>query len=57
MPKVMSFCAAVALAMTAFVFTMMTKPPVSESRPAARIDTRELTLQSDLTSSKDYDCN
>ena len=57
MHNLTSFCAAVAIATTAFIFTMLTKPPVSESRPVSRIDTYELTLHSTIASGEDYDCN
>lgn len=57
MKKVLSFGTAVAIAIAAFIVTMLIKPPVSESRPVSRIDTYELTLQSSIASGKDYDCN
>ena len=57
MQKIISFGLAIVIAMTAFIVTMLTKPPVSESRPASRIDTYELTLQSNIASGKNYDCN
>lgn len=57
MRKIMSFGIAFAIAATAFAFTMLAAPPVSEARVVPRIDTYELTLQSTGAIENDYDCN
>ena len=44
MKKAVSFGTVFTIAISVFVVTMLTKSPVSESRPVPRIDTIELTL-------------
>lgn len=57
MRKIISFGMAIVVAIMAFIVTMLTKPPVSESKSASRIDTYELTLQSTVAPEEDRDCN
>ncbi|GJD97095.1 hypothetical protein [Methylobacterium iners] len=57
MRVVTAFGAAFTLAAIAFTITMLIKPPVSEAKPAASIDTYSLTLSAESMLGKNYDCN
>ncbi len=54
MRVVTAFAAAFGLASTAFVITMLTKPPVSEARAISTIDTYALTLSSPVSTGETY---
>ncbi|GJD97221.1 hypothetical protein [Methylobacterium iners] len=54
MRVVTAFAAAFGLASTAFVITMLTKPPVSEARAISTIDTYALTLSSPVSTGEAY---
>lgn len=47
---------AFALAAAAFAITMLAKPPVSEARVSATIDTYALTLSANPADASPYEC-
>ncbi|WP_264050210.1 hypothetical protein [Methylobacterium flocculans] len=47
---------AFALATAAFAITMLAKPPVSEARVSATIDTYALTLSANPADASPYEC-
>ncbi|MBB2964652.1 hypothetical protein [Methylobacterium sp. R2-1] len=57
MKKASTFAAAFALAAAAFTITMLTKPPVTEARPIASIDTYTLTINAAPQEEAAFDAN
>lgn len=57
MRTAITFTLALVIAAAAFVFIMVTKPPVSEARITSSIDPHSLTIKSDSLSEVNYDCN
>ena len=57
MRKVVMFSTALAIAGGAFIFTMLTDPPVSKAHAVAQIDTYALTISANALGGQAYDAH
>ena len=57
MRKVVVFSTALAIAGGAFIFTMLTDPPVSKAHAVAQIDTYALTISASPSTGLAYDAH